>query len=113
MFALLKANLRTKKCSLIWNMIKNILKSQIMFEFYLNFNHSYELLNQDHYSALNNGDPDATNNTSGCINHHPKEFATSGKKICKPFFGQYSIAKCTTNYRKTVQILQEKDRCTY
>ena len=57
-----------------------------MFKFYPNFSHSNVLLNQDHYSALNNDDPGATNNTSEAINRHLKEFATSRKKNLQPVF---------------------------
>ena len=35
-----------------------------MFKFYSTFEHTYGLLNQDHYTTLSNGDADATNNTS-------------------------------------------------
>ena len=33
-----------------------------IFKFYLEFNHSFSLMNQDHYTATQHGDQDATNN---------------------------------------------------
>ena len=37
--------------------------SHNLFKFYLNLDHSFGLMNQDHYTALQNEDPDATNKT--------------------------------------------------
>ena len=40
-----------------------------IFKYNLTFDHSFGLMNQDHYTALLNGDPDATNNTTESINN--------------------------------------------
>ena len=54
-----------------------------IFKYYLRFEHSFGLRNQDHYTALLNGDPDATNNTSESINKYLKSYASTGKKNIK------------------------------
>ena len=51
-----------------------------LFKYYLTFEHSFGLMNQDHYTAILNGDPDATNNTSESINKCLKIYASAEKK---------------------------------
>ena len=53
---------------------------------FLNFEHAYGLLNQDHYTALRNVDPDATNNIGESIYRALKTFWSSGKKNIQTVF---------------------------
>ena len=67
-----------------------------LFKYYLTFEHSFGLMNQDHYTAILNGDPDASNNTSESINKCLKTYASAGKKISTQFSGQYTTTKWIT-----------------
>ena len=56
-----------------------------VFKYYLTFYHSSGLMNQDHYTALLNGDPDATKNTSESINKCLKTYVSAEKKYPHSF----------------------------
>ena len=71
-----------------------------MFKFYLAVEHTYGLLNQDHYTALSNGDPDARHNTSESINKVLKTFSSSGKKHIQTVFRSVYNFKMDLNLRR-------------
>ena len=52
----------------------------------MKFDHSFDLINQDHYAAIRNGDPDATNNKSEFINKCLKTYASTGNKNFETVF---------------------------
>ena len=56
-------------------------------------------MNQDHYTALLNGDPDATNNTSESINKSLKSYASTGKKNIHTVFRSIYNYKMDHNQR--------------
>ena len=70
-----------------------------IFTYYLTFDHSFGLMNQDHYTALLNGDPDATNNTSESINKSLKSYASTGKKNIHTVFRSIYNYKMDHNQR--------------
>ena len=100
MLAVLKEHLRTG------NMFFNTTDTErkfsefldYIFKFYLTFNHSFGLMNQDHYRAIQNGDPDATNNTSESINKCLKMYEPTGKKISRQCSDLFTITKWSTFY---------------
>ena len=99
----LKEHLRTKNMSFTTALHEEKYRLQFlpyMFQFYLTFEHSYGLLNQDHYTALSNGDPDATNNTSESINRVLKTFSTTGKKNVQTVFRSVYNFKMDHNLRR-------------
>ena len=67
-----------KKVFLFWRKYSDFLA--YLFIYYLTFDHSFGLTNQDHFEALLNGDPDATNNTSESINKCLKTYVSTGNK---------------------------------
>ena len=67
-------------------------------KFYLNFEYAYGLLNQ--YTALRNGDPDVTNNTSESINRGLKTISSPGKKTIQ------STTKMNHNLTMTIILLK-------
>ena len=70
-----------------------------LFKYYLTFEHSFGLMNQDHYTAILNGDPDATNNTSESINKCLKTYASAGKKNIHTVFRTIYNYKMDHNQR--------------
>ena len=66
-----------------------------LFKYYLTFDHSFGLMNQDQYTAILNGDPDATNNISESIKKCLKSYAPAGKNI-HTFSDQFITTKWIT-----------------
>ena len=66
-----------------------------LFKYYLTFDHSFGLMTQDHYTAILNGNPDATNNTSESIIKCLKTYASTGK-ISTLFSDQFTTTKWIT-----------------
>ena len=60
----------------------------------------YDLLNQDHHTALNNGDPDATINISEPISRVLKIFTSSEKKNVQNVFRSVYNFKMDHNLRR-------------
>ena len=57
-----------------------------MFSYYYAEDHKYGILYQDHFSDIQNGDMDGTNNSSESINRSFKKFTTCGAKSLNTVF---------------------------
>ena len=62
-----------------------------MYKLYITFEHTYVLLDQDHYTALSKGDLDVRSNTGESINKILKTFSSSGTKIVQIVFRYITI----------------------
>ena len=82
-----------------------------LFNYYLTFDHWCGLMNQNHYKAILNGDPDAANNTSESINKCLKTYASAGQKKSTQFSDQFATTKWITIKEKIpVNDMQNDDR---
>ena len=70
-----------------------------MFRYYLTENHKYGILYQDHFTDIQNGDMDGTNNSSESINRSLKKFTTCGSKSLNTVFRSIYNFKVDQNKR--------------
>ena len=79
-----------------------------MFRFYLTEDHKYGILHKDHFTDIQNGDMDGTNNASESINRSLKKFSSCGAKSLKTVFRSIYNFKIDNSKRMLCATIQRK-----
>ena len=70
--------------------------------------HKYGILHQDHFTDIQNGDMDGTNNASESINRSLKKFSSCGAKSLKTVFRSIYNFKIDNSKRMLCATIQRK-----